>query len=115
MQISSRFTIALHILTAIETFKDEYQNLSRLNIEWNAVTSSERVMVYFYGMDKYFTPEIKQRIVKKLLGGIDKCVNEERFKEGAVSGWRGPYGKAHGGGDREGKSGMACKMEASET
>lgn len=24
MQISSRFTIALHILTAIETFKDEY-------------------------------------------------------------------------------------------
>ena len=25
MQISSRFTIALHILTAIETFKDEYR------------------------------------------------------------------------------------------
>ncbi|MBO7696371.1 MAG: insulinase family protein [Methanobrevibacter sp.] len=63
-----------------ETFKDEYQNLSRLNIEWNAVTTTERVMVYFTGMDKYFTPEIKQRLVKKLLGGIDKCVNEERFK-----------------------------------
>ncbi len=30
MQISSRFTIALHILTAIETFKNQYRITSGL-------------------------------------------------------------------------------------
>ena len=62
-----------------ETFKEYYPTLNKYNIAWNASTGSEFIDVYFTGMDKYFTPELKQNIVKKLLGGLN--VTEERFQK----------------------------------
>jgi predicted Zn-dependent peptidase len=61
-----------------KTFKDEYSTLTKFNIEWNAYTSNEFVVVHFTGMDKYFTPEIKTLLVKKLLGGIN--IPREEFE-----------------------------------
>jgi predicted Zn-dependent peptidase len=40
-----------------KTFKDEYGDLNKYNIEWNAITGGDCVKIYFMGMDKYFTPE----------------------------------------------------------
>lgn len=60
-----------------ETFKEYYPTLNKYNIAWNASTGSEFINVYFTGLDKYLTPELKQNIVKKLLGGLN--VTEERF------------------------------------
>lgn len=61
-----------------KTFKDEYPLLTKLDVDWNAYTSSEGIRVYFVGLDKYFTPEIKERLVGKLLGGLN--IPEEEFE-----------------------------------
>lgn len=61
-----------------KTFKDEYALLTKLDVTWNAYTTSEGIRVYFVGLDKYFTPEIKERLVSKLLGGLN--ISEEEFE-----------------------------------
>ena len=61
-----------------ETFKDEYPELAKYNIEWNACTGYDMVKVYFTGLDKYFTPEWKRRLVNKLTGGLN--MSQERFE-----------------------------------
>lgn len=61
-----------------KTFKDEYSNLTKLNVDWNAYTSNELVVVHFTGLEKYFTGEVKTRLVKKLLGGIS--ISREEFE-----------------------------------
>ena len=61
-----------------ETFKDEYPELAKYNVEWNACTGYDVVKVYFTGLDKYFTPEWKRRLVNKLTGGLK--MSKERFE-----------------------------------
>ena len=61
-----------------ETFKDEYPELAKYNVKWNACTSYDVVKVYFTGLDKYFTPEWKRRLVNKLTGGLK--MSKERFE-----------------------------------
>lgn len=61
-----------------KTFKDEYGELNKYNIEWNAITGGDLVKIYFMGMDKYFTPEWKRRLVKKITGGIN--IPKEEFE-----------------------------------
>lgn len=61
-----------------KTFKDEYSELQKYNIDWNAITSSDYVKIYFTGMEKYFTADWKRRLVKKILGGIN--IPKEEFE-----------------------------------
>lgn len=61
-----------------KTFKDLYKKLSELGIRWNAFTNTECVTVYFEGLDKYLTPELKQELYSRITGGLD-CVSEEDF------------------------------------
>lgn len=61
-----------------KTFKDEYSILTKNAIDWNAYTADEQVVVHFTGMDKYLNPEFKERLVKKLLGGIS--ISKEEFE-----------------------------------
>lgn len=61
-----------------KTFKDMYDKLSKLGINWNAYTSTESVVVYFTGLDKYLTNELKTELYKRLTGGLD-CVTDEDF------------------------------------
>lgn len=67
-----------------KTFKDEYPLLTKLDINWNAYTSHERIVVHFTGLDKYFTPEIKERLVRKLIGGIKIDENEFNTEKDVV-------------------------------
>lgn len=62
-----------------KTFKDLYENLTKLGIEWNAYTSTECVVVYFSGLDKYLTNELKKELYLRITGGID-CVDENEFE-----------------------------------
>lgn len=93
-----------------KTFKDEYSNLAKYDIEWNASTSDDVVMVYFTGMEKYFTTEWKRRLINKITGGINipekefeaekkvvlqeymDCFNEPANSENAVRTKFGYYG-----------------------
>ena len=61
-----------------KTFKDEYSELQKYNIDWNAVTCNDVVKIYFTGLDKYFTPAWKRRLVQKITGGIN--IPEEEFE-----------------------------------
>lgn len=61
-----------------KTFKDEYDRLNRYGIEFNAMTGDNLVKVYFEGVEKYFTPEWRRRLVEKLIGGIN--ISEEEFE-----------------------------------
>lgn len=61
-----------------KTFKDEYAELTKYNIDWNASTCNDVVKIYFTGLDKYFTSEWKRRLVKKILGGIN--IPKEEFE-----------------------------------
>lgn len=62
-----------------KTFKDLYPTLSKLGIGWNAYTSSEQVCVYFAGLDKYLTSELKVELFKRLTGGL-KVVTKSEFE-----------------------------------
>lgn len=62
-----------------KTFKDMYGELSKLGISWNAYTSEECVTVFFKGLDKYLTGELKEKLYRKLTGGLE-CVTEEEFE-----------------------------------
>ena len=61
-----------------KTFKDEYAELQKYDVEFNACTGDDMVKVYFNGMEKYFTPEWRRRLVNKLTGGIN--IPEEEFE-----------------------------------
>ena len=61
-----------------KTFKDEYAELQKYDIEFNACTGDDMVKVYFNGMEKYFTSEWRRRLVNKLIGGIN--IPEEEFE-----------------------------------
>lgn len=61
-----------------KTFKDEYSILTKNGIDWNAYTGDEHVVVHFTGMEKYLTSEFKERLIKKLLGGIN--ITEKEFE-----------------------------------
>lgn len=62
-----------------KTFKDLYPQLSKLGIGWNAYTSSEQVEVYFSGLDKYLTADLKEELFKRITGGL-KSVTKNEFE-----------------------------------
>ncbi len=62
-----------------KTFKDMYPELTKLGISWNAFTSDEMVEVYFKGLDKYLTNELKEKLTRKIISGLD-CVTKEEFE-----------------------------------
>lgn len=70
----------MHLMEHIicKTFKDLYDRLSKLGITWNAFTDAECVTVYFEGLDKYLTPDLKEELYSRITGGIDG-VSEEDF------------------------------------
>ena len=62
-----------------KTFKDMYPELTKLGISWNAFTSDEMVEVYFKGLDKYLTNDLKEKLARRLVDGLS-WVSEEEFE-----------------------------------
>lgn len=62
-----------------KTFKDMYPELTKLGISWNAFTSDEMVEVYFKGLDKYLTNDLKEKLARRLVDGLG-WVSEEEFE-----------------------------------
>ena len=62
-----------------KTFRDMYEELTKFGIRWNAFTSAECVCVYFMGLDKYLTNELKEKLYRRITGGIS-CVTKEDFE-----------------------------------
>lgn len=67
-----------------KTFIDEYDTLTANAVDWNAYTGHEHIVVYMRGLASRLTSDIKKRVLKKILGGLDNLTEEVFQKEKAV-------------------------------
>lgn len=63
-----------------QTFKDQYDTLQKYNIDFNAYTSEEHVVVHFTGMEKYFTHDMKKLLIDRIVNRFNDYVTEESFE-----------------------------------
>jgi len=63
-----------------QTFKDQYDTLQKYNIDFNAFTSEEHVVVHFTGMEKYFTHDMKKLLIDRVVNKFEDYVTEESFE-----------------------------------
>lgn len=68
-----------HLIT--NTIQDQFDDFQKYNIDFNAYTSTDLLVVHFTGMDKYLTPEWKKLLIERVTTGFDTYVTKEVFEK----------------------------------
>lgn len=68
-----------HLIT--NTIQDQFDDFQKYNINFNAYTSTDVLVVHFTGMDKYLTPEWKKLLIERVTTGFNTYVTQEVFEK----------------------------------